>query len=263
MYRLVAKPFLDQNRPVVLVGYRTYPDADVNTQVSDLESALEFLRSTRPDLMMVKNKSENRDGVGGVVLVGHSTGAHIGLLMVLERARRRIERGGPSDTDEAVPVHAFVGMAGVYCINSHYLFESGRGIEELSPLKAACGQNGVGFAQVSVAHRLERIVNAAKAARRDESSSTKDEEAWWESILPRMLFLHGTDDTTVPYTSTVELVNELFRSVNAIDAMSTQMSVDQLQKSILLDVEHAETALHLMVGGQTRDVVMDWLPEGD
>mmetsp|Transcript_5282 Transcript_5282/g.7871 ORF Transcript_5282/g.7871 Transcript_5282/m.7871 type:complete len:296 (+) Transcript_5282:112-999(+) len=57
MYRLVALPFLEELRmAVVIVGYRTYPDANVSEQVDDLVSAaIEFAR-VKPDLIRKKKK---------------------------------------------------------------------------------------------------------------------------------------------------------------------------------------------------------------
>ena len=51
MYRLVAAPFLeDLNMAVAIVGYRTFPDADVPGQVQDLERAADLLYRERRDL---------------------------------------------------------------------------------------------------------------------------------------------------------------------------------------------------------------------
>jgi acetyl esterase/lipase len=46
MYRLVAKPFLeDLSMAVAIVGYRSYPDAHAEGQVKDVEQALSHLKT--------------------------------------------------------------------------------------------------------------------------------------------------------------------------------------------------------------------------
>jgi len=50
MYRLVAKSFIDKGLVVAIVGYRTYPCANISGQVHDLELAASYLAVNRADL---------------------------------------------------------------------------------------------------------------------------------------------------------------------------------------------------------------------
>ena len=111
LYRLTANTFLKQGSSVAVLGYRTYPSANVDGQVDDVTMALHFLRTSIPEF-------------SNVVFVGHSTGAHLGALGIL-RGDMKVDR--------------FVGISGVYDIQNHYSFERGRGIERISPLAPACG----------------------------------------------------------------------------------------------------------------------------
>jgi hypothetical protein len=69
--------------------------------------------------------------------------------------------------------------------------------------------------------------------------------------LPPILICHGGIDTTVSYSSSVDLVDALH---SASDILRNTCSL-----RLLPHVGHAETAIHLMFGGETQDVVVDWM----
>lgn len=211
MYRLVARPFLEKDMVVAVLGYRTWPSASVEGQVHDIQMALQKLQQTHPQLIKQR----------GVTLMGHSSGAHIGLMHCLSDAY-----------NNSTNVHSFVGISGVYCIPSHYEFETGRGVQEVSALKPACG------------YTVEKwVANSPTGLVQTLTNTTKD-------ALPRILLLHGGLDTTVPYKSTLDLASAL----NVASGPTNKCS-----SLILPTVEHSETVLQLMLGGATRDVIMDWL----
>jgi acetyl esterase/lipase len=83
-YRLVAKPVLEKGLAVAVIGYRTYPDADVSNQVRDLELAASELTRRYPSLCLGATEL-------GVTAIGHSSGAHILGMMLLERLRRSMD----------------------------------------------------------------------------------------------------------------------------------------------------------------------------
>lgn len=86
---------------------------------------------------------DSRQGKGGapeVYLMGHSSGAHISLLYLIRRAEqerdaalRKHELGkfweampASERTTEGLEVEGLIGLAGVYDIYRHYLYESWR-----------------------------------------------------------------------------------------------------------------------------------------
>ena len=79
---MVAKPFLNANIAVAIVGYRTYPDGNVPDQVDDLHMAATKIAMEYPHLLSKpqindgSDTSDNDDWVG-VCLMGHSSGATI------------------------------------------------------------------------------------------------------------------------------------------------------------------------------------------
>ena len=79
MYRLVANPkFLNQQQwAVAVIGYRTYPDGFVADQVQDCLDATTRLAIQYPNTPMT--------------LMGHSSGAHIALIMLIDHVIAQLE----------------------------------------------------------------------------------------------------------------------------------------------------------------------------
>jgi len=168
MYRLVAQGIADLGFRVALLGYRVYPEADTLSQVSDLALALEW---------MAINKSLIGLQETNVYISGHSSGAHITAMYLLQCALEGIEC--------PIFISGFIGLSGVYCIYKHYLYEKARGVHEISPMKAA---NGL----------------MPKFEEHSPSSLARKLTHKQAKMLPPMFLLHGTADETVPFTSTLE-----------------------------------------------------------
>ena len=213
LYRLVANSFVSKGFHVAIVGYRTYPDTYVDGQMNDIGQAIEFLHTQETN-----NDDENID----MTLVGHSSGAHISMLGLLQSKIPRIQR--------------FVGISGVYDIPHHYQFESKRGVERISPLAPVCGGN------------------LSEWKRNSPSRWHSTRNATTSISLPPTLLLHGEMDSTVPYTSSMGVFQSLKK------AQLTENSENApIELKILKGVEHAETILHLMFGGETRETVLKWI----
>ncbi|GAX26168.1 hypothetical protein FisN_18Hh285 [Fistulifera solaris] len=216
LYRLVANSFVSQGYDVAIVGYRTYPDAFVDGQIGDIVQAIQFLRS-------IETRDDERGDSIDMTLIGHSSGAHICMLGILQSKIQGIQR--------------FIGISGVYNIPRHYQFESKRGVERISPLAPVCGGNLSQWKQNSPS--LQRI----------KPSITRKH-------LPPILLLHGEIDSTVPYTSSAGLYHSLIQQ-QQIRGNENQDPLIDLK--VLKGVEHSETMFHLMFGGVTRDVLMKWI----
>jgi acetyl esterase/lipase len=160
-----------------------------------------------------------------ISIVGHSSGAHIAVLAALQQ-------------QSSVLCDKLVALSGVYDIPNHYEWETGRGVHEISALKPACGGTAMSWMDVSPT----RILAAASHA----------------AAVPDMYVLHGAMDALVPYTSAVNMTRALLLSSNS--SKDNEGSARSKCKLEILDhVEHSDTVLHLMMGGETRDKVMDWL----
>lgn len=237
MYRLCATPFLEEGLVVAIVGYRTYPDGSVRDQVDDLELAYQYLKMKFPHITAVASELEQHTNASyiGAVLVGHSSGAHIALLWIVEQIEKRIQ-------NEAFQITKFfdhfIGLSGVYNISHHFDYEAGRGVEELSPLKPACGSTREHFLFYSPAVRLQKILS--------DSSFSKNISIY--DFMPRILFVHGIDDTTVPFTSTAD-AGRILRSCG----------VGICDEYYVPECGHSDVVTQLMLGGYTQIAIKIWL----
>eukprot|EP01034_Spumella_vulgaris_P022826 gene22826-28999_t len=144
------------------------------------------------------------NALGSIILAGHSSGANICALALLDalcveqRAQQSDRLPSLQVSGVTAPfsnVEAFIGLAGVYDIEKHFLFESARGVHEISPMAAAAGGPS-GFALCSPTLLSRQIV------------LEKDVKLGLVSSVDCVL-IHGTEDTTVPHTSSEEFAVEL------------------------------------------------------
>ena len=249
MYRLVAPIFLKHGFVVAIVGYRTYPDARVVThdlngevgsdsQLCDVKSAWDALQTVMEQL---GNMYENCEGWVGNVLMGHSSGAHVALLMLVDRIGERLHNNHDTDNHETKRVHPdlFIGLSGPYDITNHFHFEAGRGVEQISPMKAICGGTRDNFAIASPVSRWMNRISTGSHARTVRECT------------PPMLFLHGMEDSTVPFTATADAAHAL-RSCGVVDC----------EQVYLEKCGHEDVVMHFMIGGAARDFTMDYLLVG-
>jgi acetyl esterase/lipase len=224
MYRLVATSFVEEGWAVAIPSYRTYPDGQALDQVEDVESALTLIAQEYPELV-----------AHHVSLMGHSSGAHIGLLLLVERARQQALRkkgSSPSNRQSTPYIQDFVGLSGPYDISHHFDYEAARGVEELSPMKAACGMTRTGFRHNSPALRL--------------LDSLADNDWVAAGLPPSLLLVHAIEDETVPFTATAEAARVL-----------RSCGVPQCQELYLgPGIGHQDTVMQLMIGGPAREAIL-------
>jgi hypothetical protein len=178
-------------------------------------------------------------GLKGSVLVGHSSGAHVALLWVVERIKK-IMHDGEKSAEQGGMVDVFIGISGPYNISHHFDYEAARGVEEISPLKAANGLTRDQLRKNSPANKLLRLLVDV-----DESDSQN-------SIgrhFPTSLFIHGIEDETVPFTATSEICRVL-RSVGLGDKCSERY---------IPSTGHQDAVVQLMLGGRVQTAVQEWL----
>jgi len=250
MYRLVSKPFLQSGYAVAIIGYRTYPSADVSGQVEDLNLAIDAIAKQRSDLIT----GDDGDGDGRIkALIGHSSGAHIGKMAILDRWWNK----------DSIMIESFVGLSGVFCIPSHLEWEIDRGVDEFSPMTPACGYVEESMYTNSPKFRMERVhlSSNTNGTGQSLSSKKKEEEGEGLSSLPRMLLVHGVNDTTVSYEQTSSM-SDAINNPSTTSNEQRNTSDDALCDLVLLqDVGHVETVMHFMLGGRTCDIVMEWLDD--
>lgn len=215
MYRLVAEPFLQRGFAVAIPCYRVYPSGDGNTQVQDIQQAIEKL-----------SLNWKR-----ITVMGHSSGAHVGLLLLA-----RLAKEGKSLSN----VDSFVGLSGPYDIHHHFHYEAQRGLEELSPMKAAMGHTPEGFRKHSPCLSLHDALSQVTEHHRAPD--------WF----PPVFLVHGIEDHTVPFTASSEAAR-LLRAVG----------VANVEEQYLAETAHQDVVLQLVFGGRARDATVDWITKLD
>merc|ERR1711862_173191 len=79
------------------------------------------------------------------------------------------------------------------------------------------------------------------------------------NILPNMLLIHGALDDTVPYTLTTDFMIELYKGITDCHHYQQPSEKERFQMIILPEVGHADTVIQFMIGGETRDYILNWL----
>ena len=273
MYRLVAPAFLQRNFAVAIVGYRTYPDAtNINDQVDDIRLAFDKLDDVLNECVVpvadddAMDREKVADGWVGNIIMGHSSGAHIALLLLVDILGERMKSSSSQTTASttrkennrypwSLPDY-FVGLSGPYDISNHFDFEAGRGVEQISPMKPICGHSREGFDRASPAKRLlsklawfrEQGDDDVESSSPYSNSSTRMQMPTMQQITPPMLLVHGIEDAVVPFTATSDAAR-ILKSCGLTDC----------HEIYLEKTEHQDVIMHFMMGGAAMDAVFDWL----
>ena len=288
MYRLVAPTFLKLNFAVVIVGYRTYPEAQtIEEQVGDVRLAWDMCgrvlnrfitpavhssNGTKSDENDNTKSDDDNDGWVGNVIMGHSSGAHVAMLMLVYMMGEYINKDNLSaglfptaetyhttatayknNSKENYPWQCdfFVGLSGPYDISYHFDYEGGRGVEQISPMKPICGHSRINFHKASPAKHLMTLI---AQQREDTSTSTSNhypQPPTIQQLFPPTLLVHGIEDSTVPFTATSD-AGRILRSCG----------IQQCDEIYLEETGHEQVVMHFMLGGAANDLVMGWLLQG-
>jgi hypothetical protein len=142
--------------------------------------------------------------------------------------------------------HYFVGLSGPYDISYHFDYEAGRGVEQISPMKPACGHTRNNFHKASPVKRLLSLFG--KQRRIEEEEAMADRATSIQQLTPPILLVHGIEDSTVPFTATSDAARTL-----------RSCGLEVCDEVYLEETGHQDVIMHFMLGGVARDVVMDWL----
>lgn len=152
-------------------SYTLYPDATVPTMVAEVRAAVDWAQA---------NAARYGAAPERISVLGHSAGAHLAACAVLARA---------ADA-QAPPLHALVGLAGVYHVQRHFAYETQRGVQSISTMEAAM-QGQASFDEQSPSLQLA-AAPADVVAR-----------------LPPVVLFGSEADFTVPWEQGEELVAPL------------------------------------------------------
>ena len=187
-------------RAVVVVGYAYYPQATILQQRDSILEAITFIKSdsaVQEILSSVGGDDNNDSSSAGIsqsnpiyVLSGHSSGANICALSLLTSAKA---------------ADVFIALSGVYDITDHYRYEAGRRLHEFSPMKAAAGDLP-GFPHCSPTQILSYMTETTKTSGGDEGGIAQP------IAFPYTIVLHGSEDGTVPLSSSERFAEALSRA---------------------------------------------------
>lgn len=214
---------------VVIPSYTLWPQGVVEDMVTDIKRVLVW---TRDNIHTFKGDPEQ------IYLMGHSAGAHLAALTVVQDAVLKsskplpiavdmtrnasfdsissassiTSRGYelpppfPAPYDPSTPLVSVKGLiliSGVYNIPSHYVHESKRGLERLSPMRRVMGGDQASLSLNSPFLLLSHPTLTLLA--RSDSAEQR-----LVSALPRkILLIHGLQDNIVPLEQSVQFWRRL------------------------------------------------------
>ncbi|ORX92949.1 alpha/beta-hydrolase [Basidiobolus meristosporus CBS 931.73] len=198
MYTLLADTLRKEGYMVVVPDYRKYPEVKIAQIYEDVTQALLWTR-------------DNAKHYGGdpscISIMGHSAGAHLAAQMVLDDIRRKVEmQTSTADTTALPPVQHLILLAGVYDIGEHYLWETYRGVEEISGMSRVMGSTPANF-----------DLNSPTCALKSVLSWDLKKKGEFVRQLPPTLVVHGQHDYTVPVQSANKfhtVLQEIFHDIN-------------------------------------------------
>ncbi|KAI8837276.1 Alpha/Beta hydrolase protein [Chytriomyces cf. hyalinus JEL632] len=175
---------------VIVPDYTLFPTGMVEDALDDVAAAVLWAR---------KFSAEYGGDPDRIHMMGHSAGGHL-VAMALVRAAVNEARRSSIDSIPALPgemrpplscfnprvaIKSAILLAGVYDISAHFIFESDRGVEEISAMERCMSQTHECFEARSPGELLRLCRQQSQVV--------------FSELLPQVwLFLHGDADTTVP-----------------------------------------------------------------
>ncbi|KAK3845956.1 MAG: Alpha/Beta hydrolase protein [Linnemannia gamsii] len=227
-YTLIGARLRSMGYVVFLPDYSIHPQGFIAEMEQDVKMAVQWTHN-------------NCRSYGGdpqqLFFMGHSAGAHLCALAVLNDSIRRIPTsllGSSPSAITASPIlkallterkddrHSGVmprirGMilcSGVFDIGEHYRHESMRGVEEISAMARVMGSSEATFRQNSPTIILQELLQVSTGI--DPNYPTESQTRHQhllrhlKSLLPiETIVIHGDKDLTVPWKSSSEFYMEL------------------------------------------------------
>ncbi|KAG0217029.1 hypothetical protein BGX33_011633 [Mortierella sp. NVP41] len=227
-YTLIGARLRSMGYVVFLPDYSIHPQGLIGEMEQDVKMAIQWTHNNCRDF-------------GGdpqqIYLMGHSAGAHLCALTVLNDSIRRIptsllgsspaaittspiltslltERKDDRHSGVLPRLRGMILCSGVYDIGEHYRHESMRGVEEISAMARVMGSSEATFRQHSPTIVLQELLQVSTGIDRNypTESQTRHQHLLrhLKSLLPiETIVIHGDKDLTVPWKSSSEFFMEL------------------------------------------------------
>ncbi|KAI8340096.1 Alpha/Beta hydrolase protein [Chlamydoabsidia padenii] len=249
LYTSMANTLRELGYLVVVPDYRKYPKVKVDSMYQDIRQAIKWTFHHANDIGA---------DVDMIYVMGHSAGAHLASQVVLsdlvEKTKhasfvsKKRSEGGILGDDGMVTlldqknnflpqIEGLLLFAGVYNIETHYEHEAARGVEKLSAMSRAMGMT---------------VENYRKNSPLCLIQSHGDLFANSEDLLdfaPRILFVHGGKDTTVPLEQSTSMYNMMGQVLPPPKRDEVDIRLRLYKK---LEHAHCVTALMPRIFGEDR-----------
>ncbi|KAH6582976.1 hypothetical protein BASA60_001663 [Batrachochytrium salamandrivorans] len=212
----------------------------IDDMVFDVHTAIEWT---------FNNISSYGGDVDNISIMAHSAGAHLSVLTMihnsirLSQARRdsKIKCSDPSDTlscdsmstessDVMHRVHGMIMISGPYDLADHVVFESSRGVDELSCLERL------------FYHDKKQLDDASPTQLVPACLNYIDSDEFSKNFPVNWLIIHGENDPVVPFSSSYKLYEALCKT-----------EIDHIVLKSYTDTDHARIIFDLMVPDSCSD----------
>ncbi|KAF9366574.1 hypothetical protein BGX34_000594 [Mortierella sp. NVP85] len=229
IYTLIGARLRSMGYLVILPDYSIYPQGKCKEMEQDVKMAIQWA---------YRHCMEYGGDPQKIYLMGHSAGAHLCVLTVLNDSIRRTPvslYGSPAaisaspiltallsepvsdnqgEEDVLPRLRGMMLFSGVYDIPEHYRHESTRGVEQISAMGRVMDNSQATFRQHSPTFILQELLEVS--TRIDKTYPTESQTRHQNllrhlrSLLPiEMLVVHGNRDRIVPAKSSLDLYMEL------------------------------------------------------
>ncbi|KAF2076859.1 hypothetical protein CYY_001826 [Polysphondylium violaceum] len=190
-YILMGKVLAEAGIVCMVVNYTLYPKGLIDDMLVDLDNAVKYCY-------------ENIHLYGGdkhnIHLAGHSAGAHIITLFSCTRYLNNAIKSNKTNTSKDIvgsKVKSIVALSGPFEISDHFIHETTRGLEHLSPMRP-CMKGPKYFDFYSPTCIFDKV--------EDKSIDCNQ--------FPKLYLLHGGQDKTVPLSSSIKLHGVLSKKLD-------------------------------------------------
>ncbi|CAO3595130.1 unnamed protein product [Absidia cylindrospora] len=204
LYTSMANTLREGGYVVVVPDYRKYPAVKADSIYDDIRQAIKWTYRHADDIGV---------DIDMIYVMGHSAGAHLASQVVLCDLVEKVKHASltskkkSDSTGDSIPknhttdflpqVEGLLLFAGVYDIEKHYEHEAVRGVEKISAMGRVMGLTSENYRKNSPLNLIETHGNLF-----DHSDALLE-------FAPRILFVHGEKDITVPSEQSTNMYNML------------------------------------------------------
>jgi acetyl esterase/lipase len=191
----LAHRLAEEGIVTAVISYSLYPEKSAKAQAEEVLKAVKCA--------IVNAKLFGADA-SRTHLVGHSAGSHLCAMALLLDEETK-------EKEESEKLKSFVGMCGVYNIETHYEYEDKRGVAMLSTMGRAMGGKEK-FKEMSPYHILEDKISSSSSSSSSTDSSGEDGNInGVAKSFPKTYLFTSDTDIVVPKRESEDFHNTLLK----------------------------------------------------